>query len=159
MKFLKATEQETRLCSEVIFDSDLGKKYYPSLRTLEAKVEKGIQEDEVYLAYQNDECVGLIWYQENGIFHEFPFLHMIVVKSSVRGKGIGTLLMNFFEERALYKEGKKGLRTKVFLLVADFNEVAKKMYQSRGYEIIGEVPGLFRKRIAETLMYKIVIDQ
>ena len=73
-----------------------------------------------------------------GIFHSFPYLHMIAVRDDLRGRGIGTELMDFFET------------------VADFNPTAEAMYEHRGYVGLCELPGLFRRRVTEKLMMKTV---
>lgn len=90
-----------------------------------------------------------------GIFHSFPYLHMIAVRDDLRGRGIGTELMDFFERDAL-ENGRNKLRTKVFLTVADFNPAAEAMYEHRGYVGLCELPGLFRRRVTEKLMMKTV---
>lgn len=159
MEFIKANKEDVGQCAKIIFDSELGQRYYPRMSILENNVLNGIENNEIFIAYSDAEkCVGIVWYQHNGIFHEFPFLHMIVVDSEVRGQGFGNKLMDFFEERVLYRGSKKVLRNKAFLLVADFNNIAKQMYKDRGYIEIGKVPNLFRKGIEETLMMKIVIN-
>lgn len=80
---------------------------------------------------------------------------MIAVKKDYRSKGIGTELMNFFEQDVLVS-GRSSLRAKVFLTVADFNENAEALYLRRGYNKLCEIESLFRKGVAEKLMMKVV---
>lgn len=87
------------------------------------------------------------------MFHSFPYLHMIAVKDGYRRQGIGTELMDFFEQDVLLL-GKNRLRTKVFLTVGDFNPSARAFYLSRGYTELGELENLFRRGITETLLMK-----
>ena len=103
--------------------------------------------------YCGDDIRGVVWYQREGMFHSFPYLHMIVVKEGYRQQGIGTSMMDFFEQDVLNK-GKNHLRTKVFLTVGDFNLSAYQFYLSRGYIELGKFESLFRKGITETLLMK-----
>ena len=91
-----------------------------------------------------------------GIFHSFPYLHMIAVKNEYQNQGIGTLLLDFFENDVLL-HGKNQMRTKVFLLVGDFNRTAEQIYQKRGYQEICQIEGLYRRTITEKLMMKTVV--
>lgn len=90
-----------------------------------------------------------------GMFHSFPYLHMIAVKEDCRGQGIGTELMDFFE-RDVLENGKNHMRTKIFLTVADFNPGAEALYTQRGYSPICTLKGLFRRQVTEKVMMKIV---
>ncbi len=87
------------------------------------------------------------------MFHSFPYLHMIAVKDGCRRQGIGTELMDFFEQDIL-KNGKNQLRTKAFLTVGDFNSSAEKFYSDRGYVGLTKLENLFRRGVTETLMMK-----
>ena len=89
------------------------------------------------------------------MFHSYPYLHMIAVRDDMRGKGIGTELMDFLESNILEK-GKNHIRTRVFLTVADFNPGAEIFYSRRGYKKLCEIPDLFRKNITERVMVKTV---
>jgi len=76
-------------------------------------------------------------------------LHIIAVKQEIRGKGIGKALLTYFEMEDF--EGS----TKVFLVVADFNPDAKKLYQHLGYRQVGKIPGLYKDGVTEYLMMKV----
>ncbi|WP_243277881.1 GNAT family N-acetyltransferase [Clostridium yunnanense] len=43
----------------------------------------------------------------------------------------------------------------IFLMVADFNKDAKKLYEKMGYEQVGIIPSFYRKGINEHLMMKV----
>lgn len=164
MTIIKANQMDLEPCVDIVFSSVLGQTYYPLRDLMREAVERGMQSDEIYLAKdknmrgadRNLDICGLIWYQRDGMFHSFPYLHMIVVKDECRGQGIGTGLMDFFEQDIL-RNGKNRLRTKAFLTVADFNSSAEKFYRDRGYVRLAEFENLFRRGITETLMVKNVI--
>lgn len=92
---------------------------------------------------------GFIWVILNGIFHSFPYIHIVAVKSENRGHGIGEVLLRFVENEYFTKY------SKLFLVVTDFNLNAKRLYQRIGYSEIGEIPNLYRKGISECLMMKV----
>lgn len=87
------------------------------------------------------------------MFHSFPYLHMIAVREDMRGAGLGTGLMDFFEQDVLAK-GRNRIRTKAFLTVGSFNSAAEAFYRKRGYVELAAIDGLFRRGISEKLMMK-----
>lgn len=159
---VRAEIDDLEQCVDILFESELGRNYYPRRELLEIAVKKGLDEDKIYVKKDPEggessgaEVVGVIWYQLEGIFHTFPYLHMIAVKEGHYRKGIGTELMDYFEQDVLFS-GQNHLRTKVFLTVADFNEAAENLYLRRGYSKLCEIKGLFRKGVTEKFMMKIV---
>ena len=159
---VRAEIDDLEQCVDIFFESELGQKYYPRRELLKSELKKSFAKDKIYVKkYLEDgegsgaEVVGVVWYQLEGMFHAFPYLHMIAVKKGHRDKGIGTELIDFFEQDVLVN-GRNHLRAKVFLTVADFNEAAEALYLRRGYSKFGEVENLFRKGVTEKLMMKIV---
>jgi len=65
-----------------------------------------------------------------------------------RNLGIGKKLLKHFEET----NSKTSL--KLFLVVAEFNPKAKRLYQSIGYKEVGIVPNLYKRGVTECLMMK-----
>lgn len=162
MEIVRAKIGDLEPCVDILFDSRLGQKYYPKRGILKTELEKGIHKDCVSICKRRfggvedgTEAAGIIWYQFEGMFHSFPYLHMIAVKKECQGQGIGKSLMDFFEQDVLVN-GKNHICTKAFLTVADFNSEAENWYQRRGYVRIGEVVGLFRKNISERIMMKLI---
>ena len=62
--------------------------------------------------------------------------------------GIGEKLLSFFEETVFTDF------SKVFLVVADFNPEARRLYERLGYEQVGAIPGLYKDGVTEYLMMK-----
>lgn len=83
----------------------------------------------------------------------FPYLHMIFIKEQFQGKGLGGQILRYFEDYVLNGEQKK-LKSKIFLLVGDWNKGAMKFYEKMGYVMIGTIPELFRKKTDEHLLMK-----
>lgn len=157
MEIIKAKDENVQEYAEVIYLSEIGQKYYPKRELLREKVIEGMAKDSFYVAVSGEECIGVLWYQQEGMFHTFPYLHMIVVKEGFQNQGIGSKLMDFFERQILV-DGTNHLRTKAFLAVGDFNEKAQFFYLKRGYQEVVQMKGLFRKGITEKIFMKIVVD-
>lgn len=126
--------------------SSLGNYYFKSEGSARKAIEEGLEQGNLFVAIEQDVCTGFMFYITNGVFHSFPYLHLIAVKEEYRGKGIGKQLVEYFE--------KISNRDKFFLAVADFNPNAKRFYESIGYRQVGEIPGLYREGITEYIMMK-----
>ena len=161
MSIVKMEECHFSQCVDILFASELGRNYYPRRELLEDELRKGSTTDELYVkatggVTSDVEVLGVIWYQMEGMFHSFPYLHMIAVREDMRGAGLGTELMDFFEQDVLAR-GRNHIRTKAFLTVGSFNGTAEAFYQKRGYVGLTTIDGLFRRGISEKLMMKKVI--
>jgi ribosomal protein S18 acetylase RimI-like enzyme len=136
-------------CEDALVNSELGKRYFSEKGSARKSLEEGFSKGEIYVAIDNENnCKGFVWVILNGIFHSFPYIHIIAVKSETRGQGIGKILLKFVED-VYYKN-----YSKLFLVVADFNADAKKLYERIGYSTIGDIPNLYRNGITECLMMK-----
>lgn len=136
-------------CEEALVNSELGKRYFSEIGSARKSLEEGFHKNEIYVAVENSNCKGFIWVIKNGIFHSFPYIHIVAVKSENRGQGIGELLLRFVENEYFANY------SRLFLVVADFNPKAKKFYERLGYSEICEIPDLYRKGISECLMMKL----
>lgn len=144
------SEDLLKACSTFLFSTELGKNYYPVQKFMDSAIEKAYQTDSIYMAYENEHLAGVLWYVEKGAFYSYPYLHMIAVDESCRGKGYGKQLLAYMEEKLLEKKP----TSKIYLVVNETNEVAKKMYASVGYKNVGRMEGLYRRGINELLMEK-----
>ncbi|MBQ4524240.1 MAG: GNAT family N-acetyltransferase [Lachnospiraceae bacterium] len=147
-------KEEMHIVSEMLFDSEIGKKYYPSKAVLDGILADGYGKDLFYLIKTDEGAVGFIWFQQSGAFYMYPYLHMVFVKEEYRKSGYGRKLLQFFEEYSLNDGEKKKIKNKVFLLVGNWNQGAMAFYKRLGYTEVGVLPGLFRKRIDEHLFMK-----
>lgn len=151
----RAKMKDIDQCVDILFVPEIGQLYFPKKELLREELEKNIDRDSIYVDRGSDgETVqGVIWYQQEGLFHAFPYLHMIAVRGDCRHQGVGAGLMEFYEQNSLMC-GKNKMRIKVFLLVSDLNTNAQKFYLSRGYEEVSRLESLFRKGITERLLMK-----
>ena len=163
MAIVKAEKADLDQCTDILFISGLGKLYYFKKEFLRTQLEKSMYMDEIFVEKEikdeeasTSEVKGVIWYQKEGLFHAFHYLHMIGVRSDFRQQGVGSRLMDFYEQDAL-RNGKSQMCTKAFLLVNDLNTDAQQFYQNRGYEKVGEFKSLFRRGITERMFMKKIV--
>lgn len=149
VRIIKAEDKYFEDCVLALHNSELGRVYFPEEEKARQAIEEGFSKGEFFIAVnQEDEGLGFLWYIPNGAFHSFPYLHIIAVKEEYRSCGIGRKLLSFFEETVSQEA------SKVFLVVADFNPKAKKLYESIGYQEIGVIPSLYKPGVTECLMMK-----
>jgi ribosomal protein S18 acetylase RimI-like enzyme len=149
IKIVKGNMDYINDCEDALLNSELGKRYFTEKGRAKRSLEEGIENGEIYIAIDdNNNCKGFIWLILNGIFHSFPYIHIIAVKEENRNQGIGKKLLDFAED-ICFKD-----YTKLFLVVGDFNLRAKKLYEKIGYSEIGDIPNLYRDGITECLMIK-----
>jgi len=136
-------------CELALIKSELGKTYFYKIGSARKALEEGFSKEEIYVAIdKNKNCVGFVWFSLSGIFYSFPYLHIIAVKEENRNQGIGKELIKYFENICFEDDDK------VFLVVADFNMDAKRLYEKIGYTEVGSIPGLFKAGITEHIMMK-----
>lgn len=145
---IKGTLAHAKECEQALLQSELGTAYFTAEGSAQRALEEGFLKGQIDVAIDDTgSCVGFMWCIENGVFHSFPYLHIITVKSECRGQGIGSLLLDYFE--------KQSDSSKLFLVVADFNTRAKALYERKGYVQVGALPNLYREGITEYLMMKV----
>lgn len=145
----KAREKHLEDCKVALLNSKLGQEYFCTEEKALSALTEGITKEEIFVAVdEGGECLGFIWFILKSAFHSFPYLHIIAVKEAFRGRGIGKKLLSFFEEAVFTNS------SKVFLVVADFNPDAKRLYESLGYRQVGVIPDLYKEGISEYLMMK-----
>ena len=76
------------------------------------------------------------------------YIQTICVSQEARGKGIGTALIQFAENRIF------NVSPNVFMCVSSFNNEATKLYKQLGYEKIGELKDFILKGYSEILLRK-----
>lgn len=148
IKIVKGNVSYTDDCYEALMKSDIGRAYFSNFDARKILVE-GLRNEDIDIALDKDNrCVGFIWYERYGAFGIHTYLHIIAVKEEYRSQGIGKKLIAHFEEVTFKNDNM------VFLMAADFNSRAMKLYESLGYKQVGVIPGFYRKGINEHLMMK-----
>lgn len=147
-------EQEINQFVLLLFESEIGKNYYPKQSILRKSIEKNFQKENMYVLKMNKQIVGVLWFDETGAFHTYPYLHMICVKEEFRKKGIGHVALQFLEQYVLGEGKERKLKSKIFLTVGEWNLEAQKFYEKEGFVKLAEIPNLYRKKVNEILLMK-----
>jgi ribosomal-protein-alanine N-acetyltransferase len=101
---------------------------------------------EVYVARATDEFVGFLVLSMRDTFA--GYVRVLCVVPQCRGKGIGSTLLKFAEQR-IFTESPN-----VFLCVSSFNQDARRLYERLGYELVGELKEYVVRGHSELLMRK-----
>ena len=120
----------------------LGRGYEESLRLLRDTTR------ETYLACQGDERVGFVILNMKGAF--VGYVQTVCVAPEARGRGVGTRILAFAEER-IFRESPN-----VFLCVSSFNDDARGLYERLGYEQVGELRDYIASGHSEILLRKTI---
>lgn len=91
---------------------------------------------------------GFVWCLMRGAFGLSPYIRLIGVAPGRSGSGIGGRLLDEVERRVA------GSNRDLFLLVSDFNVDARRFYERRGFQQIGELRDYVLPGVAEVLYRK-----
>lgn len=101
---------------------------------------------EVRVAMVKEQVVGVLILDLTGLLN--GYIQLIAVHPEWRGRGIGTQLIAFAEQRILRQS------PNVFLCVSSFNHQAQKLYKRLGFLRVGELPDFVVKGHSEFLLRK-----
>ena len=126
---LTTDEIELNQCAELMSQSEP----FISLKFNYKKCKIAVRGDykEVYIASEGDEFIGFVVLQFYGVLR--GYIQTICINHNQRGKGFGTTLLKFSEEKLMK------MFPNVFMCVTSFNHEAQKLYDRLGYEKIGEL--------------------
>jgi len=101
---------------------------------------------EVYVLENENEIIGFAILQVCGSFK--GYIQSLCVNEKFRGKGMGTKLLHFCEERVLK------ISPNIFICVSSFNKGAMKLYYEFGFKPVGELNDFVREGFTELLLRK-----
>jgi ribosomal-protein-alanine N-acetyltransferase len=101
---------------------------------------------EIYVVHDEADVVGFLVLNMLGAF--VGYIQSVGVHEGWRGRGLGTRLIAFAEER-IFRESPN-----VFVCVSDFNAAARALYERLGYEYVGELRDYIVPGRAELLLRK-----
>jgi len=137
---------QVAVCAEMMVNSEpwitLGRDYDASVATLT------VPSKEVYLALVDEVLAGFVILNMQGAF--VGYIQTVCVAPEWRGKGVGSQLLAFAEER-IFSE-----TPNVFMCVSSFNSDAQRLYRRLGYEVIGELKDYIVVGHSEILMRKTI---
>jgi ribosomal-protein-alanine N-acetyltransferase len=103
---------------------------------------------EVFVLRKNNEIAGFFIIQPQGSFK--GYIQTIAVAEAYRGKGYGTRIIQFCEERILKYS------PNIFICVSSFNHGALKLYTRSGFVKVGELKDFIKNGFTEILLRKTV---
>jgi [ribosomal protein S18]-alanine N-acetyltransferase len=136
--------EETHACARMMSDSE---PWITLRRDFEAAL--GLLQDrtkECYVAQVDGALAGHVVVNMQGPFA--GYIQVLVVAADWRGRGIGTQLVQFAEER-IFRESPN-----VFMCVSGFNPRAQQLYARLGYERVGELKNYVVAGESEILLRK-----
>ena len=101
---------------------------------------------EVYLARDPDGIAGFLILCMTGAF--VGYIQTVCIDPRCRGRGLGSKLVEFAEERILR------VSPNVFMCVSSFNEGARRLYERLGYTVVGELTDYIVRGQSEILLRK-----
>lgn len=101
---------------------------------------------ELLVAWEGGRMTGFILLAPYGLAGS-PYVASIAVAAEARGRGIGSELLRFAENRFAD-------RRNIFLLVSSFNHRAQKLYRRLGYEFVGELKDYLVLGHSELILHK-----
>ena len=137
---------EAHACARVLTTSEpwvtLRRTYAESMAALNDPVR------ESYVALVDGELAGFMILRMDGAF--VGYIQTLAVLPGWRGRGIGTRLIQYAEER-IFRE-----TPNVFICASSFNPRAQRLYERLGYEVVGELKDFIVPGHAEILMRKTI---
>ena len=103
---------------------------------------------EAYMARIGTERLGFVVIKMAGAF--VGYIQILAVAEASRGMGIGNQLMDFVEARIFEQS------PNAFICVSEFNEKARKLYESRGYQLLGKLENYLENGFTELLLRKTI---
>ena len=124
-----ASDEEAAQCARMMAATDpwitLGRGYEASLERIKDPSR------EVYVAIDGSGLAGCLILCMTGAF--VGYIQTVIVAPDAQGKGIGSRLVEFAEDR-IFKESPNA-----FLCVSSFNSGARRLYERLGYQYVGEL--------------------
>lgn len=103
---------------------------------------------EIYILTENTILIGFVVIQVNGTFK--GYIQSIVIKEEYRNKGLGSMLIEFCENRIFE------ISPNIFMCVSAFNIKAEKLYYKLGFEKVGELKNFIVNGETEILLRKTI---
>ena len=139
-----ADDAEAAECARIMANSEpwltLGRTYEASLAAVRDPAK------EVHVLVQGSQILGFVILDMRGAFR--GFLQTLCIHEEHRGAGLGTHLLEWAEER-VFRESPN-----LFLCVSSFNSGAQRLYERRGYHVVGELDEFLVPGHGEILLRK-----
>lgn len=150
MKLETSKKEELEEVIELLNSTEIGELYFGNnIEKIGFAVRREHEKNCILIARnENNSIIGTLIHDINGTFGKYPYIHMLAVSPAFQNQGIGTSMLELYEKEHL-KTGDK-----IFLLVAECNKGAKRLYERMGYKELGGIDGFYKKDQIEILMIK-----
>jgi [ribosomal protein S18]-alanine N-acetyltransferase len=142
--FLTTDQKKIEQCARLMAGTDpwlkLGIGYEQCLFAFEGPCR------EIYKVEVDNELAGFVILQICGSFK--GYIQTICIDQFYRGRGLGTHILQFCEERILK------ISPNIFICVSSFNTGALRLYQSFGFKLVGELENFVKEGYSELLLRK-----
>ena len=146
----EAEEKYVIPCVNILQNTEMGTVYFSNYKKTVDLLLHALAQRGLFVALKDDDdCLGFMYFMPKGVFGSYPYLHILAVKEECRNLGIGKQLIKYFEENSSDYSS-----TKYFLTVDDFNPQARKLYESLGYQRVGELKNFYKNGITSYIMMK-----
>lgn len=143
---LTANPVDFAICAGIMAKTDpwitLGINYDQCLKAFEGSFR------EVFVMKNDGDIIGFVIMQPQGTFK--GYIQTLAIHQNYRGKGYGTQLLRFCEDRILTYS------PNIFICVSSFNKGAIGLYIKFGFELIGELKDFIKPGFDELLLRKTV---
>ncbi len=138
------TRDEAEACARIM----AGTEPWITLRRDEAACRRVLLDEtrERYVAREGERLAGLLVLNLRGAF--VGYIQAVCAAPECRGRGVGTALVRFAEER-IFRDHRN-----VFICVSDFNAGARRLYERLGYRLVGELADYVVAGHSELLLRK-----
>jgi ribosomal protein S18 acetylase RimI-like enzyme len=144
--YLSTDQKQIDQCAEMMTQTDpwitLGISYENCLKAFEGPCK------EIYILEADGGIAGFVILQICGSFK--GYIQTLCIDPRLRGKGLGTGILQFCEERILK------ISPNIFICVSSFNKAALELYQKFGFKLIGELENFVKAGYSELLLRKTV---
>ena len=139
-----AGDEDARVCARLMCSSEpwitLGRTFETSLAIVQDPTR------EVYLARDEEGIAGFLILCLTGAF--VGYIQTICIDARCRGRGLGSLLLEFAERRI------RPVSPNIFMCVSSFNIGARRLYERHGYKVVGELTDYIVQGHSEILLRK-----
>lgn len=139
-----AGDDEARACAEMMATSDPWIFFGRTFEQCFARVTN--PGGEVWVAREDGRARGFVILVLQGAF--IGYIQVVCVAADARGRGVGSHLVHFAEERT-FREFPN-----VFLCVSSINPRARQLYERLGYKLVGQLDDYLVRGHSEFLMRK-----
>ncbi|HQR94202.1 MAG: hypothetical protein B7Y15_02120 [Bacteroidetes bacterium 24-39-8] len=140
------TIEEQQWCARLMAESEPWISLNRSFEDGMILMQQPVDEIQAFIAMEASSPLGFVVIKLKGAF--VGYIQVIAVSPQARGKGIGSLLLDYVEAIIFQNS------PNAFICVSSFNHRARKLYESRGYQLLGTLDNYLENGFSEHLLRK-----